>query len=77
MLGAAPAGKAVLDTWPLYSGLLTIAALVALHGYMRERELHAQVQRLPAWVVGVACGTMAFLIAITQGASDAFIYFQF
>ena len=33
--------------------------------------------RLPAGVTGVMWGTMLFLIAITQGGGDAFIYFQF
>jgi hypothetical protein len=51
--------------------------LLAVHGYMRERELHAEVQRLPVLAVGVLWAAMAFLIAITQGGSDAFIYFQF
>jgi hypothetical protein len=44
---------------------------------MRERDLHAEVQRLPALAAGALWGAMAFLIAITQGGSDAFIYFQF
>jgi alginate O-acetyltransferase complex protein AlgI len=70
-------GAPVLNTWLLWSSALTMLAMLSVHGYMRERELHAQVQRLPGWLVGVLWGGMAFLIAITQGGSDAFIYFQF
>ncbi len=70
-------GKPVLDGWMLISGSLTMAALLAVHGYMRERQLHAEVQRLPLALTGALWGGMAFLIAITQGGSDAFIYFQF
>ena len=44
---------------------------------MRSRELHAEVQRAPAALVGLVWGAMMFLIAITQSDGDAFIYFQF
>jgi alginate O-acetyltransferase complex protein AlgI len=77
MLWITPEGTPVLNGWLVGSGLLTVAGLVAVHGWMRERELHAEVQRLPSWLVGLLWGGMAFLIAITQGGSDAFIYFQF
>jgi alginate O-acetyltransferase complex protein AlgI len=77
MLWIQPEGTPVLNGWLVGSGLLTVAGLVAVHGWMRERELHAEVQRLPSWLVGLLWGGMAFLIAITQGGSDAFIYFQF
>jgi hypothetical protein len=61
----------------MYSTLATIGLLLAVHWTMRTRELHTEVQRLPAMLVGLAWGGMLFLIAITQSDSDAFIYFQF
>jgi alginate O-acetyltransferase complex protein AlgI len=70
-------GKPLLDTWPVYATLATIGVMLVIHWTMRARELHAEVQRLPAWLVGLAWGGMLFLIAITQSESDAFIYFQF
>ena len=77
MLGFGADGAPILSTWRLVSVLVVMVPLLAVHAYMRERELHAEVQRLPATAVGVVWGAMAFLIAITQGGSDAFIYFQF
>jgi alginate O-acetyltransferase complex protein AlgI len=77
MLLVEPGGKPVLDSWPVISTAVTIGTLLAVHWYMRSRELHAEVQRMPAWAVGTAWAAMAFLIAITQGGSNAFIYFQF
>jgi alginate O-acetyltransferase complex protein AlgI len=77
MLGAATDGVPVLSTWLVVSAAGTVGAILLVHAYMRERDLHAEVQRLPALAAGVAWGAMAFLIAITQGGSDAFIYFQF
>ena len=70
-------GAPLLDTWPVYSTMATIATMLVVHWIMRSRELHEEVQRLPAVLVGVAWGAMMFLIAITQSDSDAFIYFQF
>ncbi|MBK8069085.1 MAG: MBOAT family protein [Rhodanobacteraceae bacterium] len=77
MLGFGAEGAPILSTWRLVSVLAVMVPLLAAHAYMRERQLHAEVQRLPATVVGALWGAMAFLIAITQGGSDAFIYFQF
>jgi alginate O-acetyltransferase complex protein AlgI len=70
-------GKPLLDTWPVYATAATIGLMLAVHWTLRSRELHAEVQRLPGWLVGLAWGGMLFLIAITQSDSDAFIYFQF
>ena len=77
MLGFGADGAPLLSTYELASVLVVMVPLLAVHGYMRERALHAEVQRLPLLAVGVLWGAMAFLIAITQGGSDAFIYFQF
>lgn len=50
---------------------------LATHWYMRHRQLHAEVQRVPALATGAIWGVMLILIAITQGGGNAFIYFQF
>jgi alginate O-acetyltransferase complex protein AlgI len=70
-------GAPVLTTWLLVSAAGTTVALLVVHWRMRHRELHAVAERWPAGAVGALCGVMLFLIAITQGGSDAFIYFQF
>ena len=77
MLGADTGGEPVLSSWLVASAAVPVALILAAHWYMRDRELHREVQRLPVAVAGVLWGAMAFLIAITQGGSDAFIYFQF
>ena len=51
--------------------------MLAIHVYMRERDLHVEVARWPVALVGLVLGAMLFLIAATQGGSSAFIYFQF
>ncbi len=70
-------GKPALPTYSVLSASVVVLAMLMTHWYMRERALHAEVQRLPAPVIGLAWGAMLWLIAVTQGGGDAFIYFQF
>ncbi len=70
-------GTPLLDTFPVVATLVTIGLMLVVQWTMRSRELHAEVQRFPAWAVGMAWGVMMVLIAITQSDGDAFIYFQF
>jgi alginate O-acetyltransferase complex protein AlgI len=70
-------GGPVLGHWLLLTAGVGVTGILATHWYMRERELHAEVSRLPAIVAGLVWGGMLFLVAITQGDSNAFIYFQF
>ena len=77
MLGFGPAGLPILTTWQVISAIVPVAAMLAIHIYMRERDLHVEVARWPVALVGLVLGAMLFLIAATQGGSSAFIYFQF
>ena len=77
MLGINRSGAPVLTTWFVLSAAITIGAMLVIHWRMRNRALHDEVQRWPSIAVGAVWGLMLFLIAITQGGSNAFIYFQF
>jgi len=70
-------GEKVLPTVHIVETVLTISAMLVVHWTMRERKLDEVVGRMPAWLTGVIWGVMLTLIIITQGGSDAFIYFQF
>lgn len=70
-------GQKVLPTIHVLETVITIGVMLVIHWYMRERKLHEVIGRLPVWFVGPAWGVMLTLIIITQGGSDAFIYFQF
>jgi alginate O-acetyltransferase complex protein AlgI len=48
-----------------------------VHWYMRDVTLESVVARTPSAVVAILWGLMAFAIVISQGAGNAFIYFQF
>jgi alginate O-acetyltransferase complex protein AlgI len=70
-------GEKVLITPHIVQVVITIAIMLLIHWRMRERKLDEVVSRMPAWLTGVIWGVMLTLIIITQGGSDAFIYFQF
>ncbi len=77
MLLLTPSGMPLLSTYLVVAGSVGVFALVATHWAMRDRELHHVASRTPAPVIGTVWGLMLFVLAITQGGSDAFIYFQF
>jgi len=77
MLTLATDGKKVLNTAMIVEATLTISVMLLVHWRLRERRLEAMVSSLPNWLLGTVWGAMLGLIIITQGGSDAFIYFQF
>ena len=78
MFGFAPEDAATpLPTLWIIQVVVTISALVAIHWRMRDTSIEAVVQKTPAWLIGLALGVMLFLVIITQGSGNAFIYFQF
>ena len=77
MFGRHPTGDAVLSTREMLQvGIVTFFLLVA-HWLLRDISVETAVQRLPRWVVTTAWFLMACAIILTQGSSNAFIYFQF
>lgn len=77
MLTVDLAGKKVLPTIDVLQVTVVISVMLVVHWFMRRRLLHEVISGLPRWLIGAAWGTMLWLIIITQGQSDAFIYFQF
>jgi D-alanyl-lipoteichoic acid acyltransferase DltB (MBOAT superfamily) len=71
------AGKKVLPTNDVIQVSVVILTMLAVHWFMRNRLLHEVVGALPRWLLGVIWGAILWLIIITQGQSNAFIYFQF
>src|SRR5437660_2404119 len=60
----------------LQIGIVT-ACMILVHCSLRENNIETAVARLPPWVVTAAWALMACAIILTQGNSNAFIYFQF
>jgi len=70
-------GEKVLPTVFILQTVITIGIMLAIHWRMRNRQLADEIGRLPVWLTGLIWGVMLTMIVITQGGSDAFIYFQF
>ena len=70
-------GKKVLPTIDVLQVTLVTVCMLATHWFMRNRHLHEVIAATPRWLLGSAWGVMVWLIIITQGQSNAFIYFQF
>ena len=77
MFGGHPRGDAILSTRELLQiGSVTVG-MIALHWAMRENTFETAVMRMPAWAITAIGAVMACAIIVTQGNSNAFIYFQF
>jgi alginate O-acetyltransferase complex protein AlgI len=77
MFGGHPHGDAILATREMLQiGIVTFFMMLA-HWSLRETNVETAVTRLPRWVVTTAWALMACAIVLTQGSSNAFIYFQF
>jgi len=70
-------GKKVLPMIDIVQVIGVTAAMLAVHWLMRNRNLHEVAAALPRWLLAGTWGLMSWLIIITQGQSNAFIYFQF
>jgi alginate O-acetyltransferase complex protein AlgI len=77
MFGAHAQADAILGTREMLQiGLVTLGMFIA-HWSLRDTGLEKAVDRLPRWVVTATWAFMACAIILNQGASNAFIYFQF
>jgi alginate O-acetyltransferase complex protein AlgI len=77
MAGLQPAPVPVLATTDLLLSGVCVAGIVAAHWIMRERSLEDLADASPGFALAPAWATMLFLVITSQGAGQAFIYFQF
>jgi alginate O-acetyltransferase complex protein AlgI len=77
MFGRHAHGDAILSTRELLQVGIVTAFMIAAHCALRDSNIETAVTRLPRWLVSTAWAFMACAIILTQGNSNAFIYFQF
>lgn len=77
MFGFNAAAAPILPTVHLVMVALIVGGIVGAHWLMRNRTLESVVARAPAMLLCAVWALMLFAIVITQGAGNAFIYFQF
>jgi alginate O-acetyltransferase complex protein AlgI len=77
MFGGHAHGDAILSTREMLQiGLVTFFMILA-HWSLRDISIEQAIERLPRWLLTTAWAVMACAIILTQGSSNAFIYFQF
>jgi hypothetical protein len=77
MFGGHAQGEMILSTRELLQVAIVTAGLIFVHWLMREEAFETTVMKLPTWAVTTIWSVMACAIILTQGSSNAFIYFQF
>jgi len=77
MFGGHAQADAILSTREMLQiGFVTFFMMLA-HWVLRDTNVETAVTRLPRWTVTAIWALMACAIILTQGNSNAFIYFQF
>jgi alginate O-acetyltransferase complex protein AlgI len=77
MFGRHAGGDAILSTREMLQIVIVTVCMILVHAILRESNIETAVTRLPRWTVTGAWAAMACAIILTQGSSNAFIYFQF
>jgi alginate O-acetyltransferase complex protein AlgI len=77
MFGGHAHGDAILSTREMLQIVLVTIGMIVAHWSLRDSNIEMAVQRVPRWVVTAAWAFMGCAIILTQGNSNAFIYFQF
>ncbi len=77
MLFLNPGGEKILQSFDILKVFTIIGLLFLCHWLMRNTSLKEVSLKTPAWALGIFWAAMFFLIAISQGSGEQFIYFQF
>jgi alginate O-acetyltransferase complex protein AlgI len=72
-----PNGMKILDTFDIIKVLTLICLLFSCHWIMRNTSLKEVSLKISPIVLGIIWAFMFFIIAISQGSGEQFIYFQF
>ena len=70
-------GEKILETFDILKVFVLIFFLFVCHWFMRNTSMKAVSQKIPSWALGVIWAVLFFLIVISQGSGEQFIYFQF
>jgi alginate O-acetyltransferase complex protein AlgI len=77
MLFLHPEGEKILGTFDILKIFIIIAIMLLCHWFMRNTSMEKVSEKTSPWVLGTAWAIMVFLIVISQGSGEQFIYFQF
>ena len=69
--------KVLVPTVQIIEVSVVIVGLIMTHWLMRDRTLESVVSKLPPWLLGTVWAALIWMVIVTQGSADSFIYFQF
>ena len=72
-----PDGTKILQTFDIIKVLTLISVLFITHWFMRNTSVKEVSLKISPIILGIIWSIMFFLIAISQGSGEQFIYFQF
>jgi alginate O-acetyltransferase complex protein AlgI len=72
-----PEGEKVLQYMDIIKVFSVISLLFLAHWFMRNTSVRAVADKTSWWVLSLIWAAMFILLAIAQGSSEQFIYFQF
>lgn len=70
-------GEKIIETFEVTKVFLLVGILFICHWLMRNTSMKDVSLKVHPWVLGVIWAVMLFLIILSQGSSEQFIYFQF
>ncbi|MEO7463070.1 MAG: MBOAT family O-acyltransferase [Ferruginibacter sp.] len=77
MLSMHNGGEKILQSFDILKVFVLTSLLFICHWMMRNTSLKAVSEKISPWVLGIVWAVMFFLIVISQGSGEQFIYFQF
>lgn len=77
MLFANHDGEKILQSFDIVKVFTLITILFICHWLMRNTSMKAVSEKISPWILGIVWAVMFFLIVISQGGGEQFIYFQF
>jgi alginate O-acetyltransferase complex protein AlgI len=69
--------KVLVPTVQIIEVSVVIVGLVTTHWLMRDRTLESVVSKVPPWLLATVWAALIWMVIVTQGSADSFIYFQF
>ncbi len=70
-------GEKILDTFTITKVTVIIGVLFLCHWFMRNTSLKEVSLKISPYALGIIWAIMFFLIVVSQGSGEQFIYFQF
>ncbi len=70
-------GEKLIETFDVIKVLVLITLLFICHWIMRDTSMKDVAIKTQPWLLGIVWAIMLFLIVISQGSGEQFIYFQF